>query len=111
MIQAECQCRKLHTQPYGWTPELTQLMAEIKYWRTSLKQAKGKLVNARLMYCLARALSLQLLPSSSVKAIKEQLQQKKALLRKKLGDPNRRETWLEGLAAAQATETGDGLAK
>jgi len=32
MIQAECQCRKLHTRPYGWTPDLTRMMAEIKYW-------------------------------------------------------------------------------
>ncbi len=23
MIQAEWQCRKLHTRPYGWTPKLT----------------------------------------------------------------------------------------
>jgi len=36
VLQAECQCWKLHTQPYGWTLELTQLMAEIKYWHTSL---------------------------------------------------------------------------
>jgi len=36
MLQAECQCWKLHTQPYSWTLELTQLMAEIKYWHTSL---------------------------------------------------------------------------
>jgi len=88
-----------------------QLMAEIKYWHTSLQQAKGKPVNAWLMYRLARVLSLQLLPNSSVEAIKQQLQRKKALLRKKLGDPNCRETWLEGLAAAQAVETGGDLVK
>jgi len=82
-----------------------QLMAEIKYWHTSLQQAKGKPVNAWLMYRLARVLSLQQLPNSLVKVIKQQLQRKKAPLRKKLGDPNRRETWLEGLVAAQAVET------
>jgi len=111
MIQAECQCRKLHTRPYGWTPELMQLMAEIKYWHTSLQQAEGKPVNARLMYRLVRALSVQLLPNSSVEVIKQQLQRKKALLRKKLRDPNHRETWLESLAAAQAAETGGNSAK
>jgi len=53
MIQAERQCRKLHTRPYGWTPDLTRLMAEIKYWQLSLRQVEGKPVNARLMYRLA----------------------------------------------------------
>jgi len=41
MLQAEQQCQKLHTRPYSWTPELTQLMAEIKYWCTSLQQVEG----------------------------------------------------------------------
>jgi len=36
MLQAEQQCRKLHTRPYSWTLELTKLMVEIKYWQTSL---------------------------------------------------------------------------
>jgi len=31
MLQAKCQCWNLHTQPYGWTLELTKLMAEIRY--------------------------------------------------------------------------------
>jgi len=69
MLQAECQCWKLHTQPYGWTLELTQLMAEIKYWHTSLWQAEGQQVNAWLMYHLARVLSLPLLPSTSAEYI------------------------------------------
>jgi len=37
MLQAEQQYRKLHTRPYSWTLELTKLMAEIKYWHTSLQ--------------------------------------------------------------------------
>jgi len=111
MIQAERQCRKLHTRPYGWTPELTQLMAEIKYWRFSLRQAEGKPVNARLMYRLARAFPPPQLPQISVAAIKEQLYRRKILLKKKLGDPNRRETWLESLAEAQSAETGGDPAK
>jgi len=77
MIQAECQCRKLHTCPYSWTPKLMQLMAEIKYWHTSLQQAEGKLFNARLMYHLARALSLPLLLNTLAEDIKQQLQSKK----------------------------------
>jgi len=63
------------------------------------------------MYRLAKAISQQPLPTVLVEVIKEQLQQKKAILRKKLGDPNHRETWLEGLAVAQAVETSGNLAK
>jgi len=32
MIQAEQKCWKLHTRPYGWTPELTRMMTELHYW-------------------------------------------------------------------------------
>jgi len=32
MIQAEQKCWKLHTQPYGWTLELTRMMTELWYW-------------------------------------------------------------------------------
>jgi len=35
----------------------------------------------------------------------------KTKLKQKLGDPDCREKWLEGLATAQATETGGDLAK
>jgi len=86
-------------------------MAEIKYWRLSLRQAEGKTVNARLMYRLARAFPQPQLPSASVEAIKAQIHQKHTLLRTKLGNPNRRETWLEGLADAQTAETGGDAAK
>jgi len=87
MIQAERQCRKLHTQPYGWTPDLTRLMAEIKYWQLSLRQVEGKPVNARLMYRLARAYPPQLIQRTSAALIKERLQLKKALLRKNWATP------------------------
>jgi len=88
-----------------------RLMAEIKYWHISLRQAEGKPVNAWLMYRLARVISQQLLPTVLVKAIKEQLQQKKALLQKKLCDLNCRETWLEGLVVVQAAETSSNSSK
>jgi len=35
----------------------------------------------------------------------------KAKLKQKLGDPDHREKWLEGLATAQAAETGGDPAK
>jgi len=111
MLQAERQCWKLHTRPYGWTPELTRLMAEIKYWCTSLRQVEGRPVNARLMYHLAKALSLPLHPTTTAEIIQHQLRTKKAQLKQKLGDPNCREKWLEGLAMAQAAETGGDATK
>ena len=77
MIQAEWQCRKLHTRPYGWTPELTRIKAEIKYWRYSLRQVEGRPVNTWLMYHLAKALSLPLQPNTTVEIIQHQLQTKK----------------------------------
>jgi len=58
------------------------------------------------MYCLARALLLPLLPSTSAEGIHQQLQTKKSQLRQKLGNPNHRKKWLEGLAMAQTAETG-----
>ncbi len=79
-------------------------MAEIKYWCNSLRQVEGRPVNAWLMYRLAKALSLPLLPNTTVEIIQHQLQTKKQL--KKLGD-NQREKWLEGLVAmVQAAEMG-----
>ena len=112
MLQAERQCRKLHTRPYGWTPELTRLMTELRYWRGSLRQAEGRTYNAHFLYRLATALQLPTLPpSDSTEAIRSRIAAIKAKLRRKLGDPNRRETWLEGLAAAQTAATGGDQAK
>ena len=62
------------------------------------------------MYCLAKALSLPLQPNTTVEIIQHQLQTKKTQL-KKLGDPNQREKWLEGLAMAQAAEMGGDATK
>jgi len=53
MIQAECKCWKLHTRPYRWTPELTQLMTELHYWQASLCQVEGQPYNVRFLWRLA----------------------------------------------------------
>jgi len=63
------------------------------------------------MYCLAKARSLPLLPSTTVEIIQQQLRTKEAQLKQKLGNPNCREKWLEGLAMAQSAETGCNAAK
>ncbi len=64
MIQAERKCRKLHTRPYGWTPELTRLMTEICYWRAVLRQVEGRPYNAWFLRRLAQALNLPINPAT-----------------------------------------------
>jgi len=49
MLQAKHKCRKLHTQPYGWTLELTWMMTELQYWWAALHQAEGKPYNTRFL--------------------------------------------------------------
>jgi len=112
MLQAEHKCRKLHTRPYGWTPELTQMMTELRYWQSALSQAEGKPYNARFLRRLARALELLTMqPNETGDTIRIPLKTLKEKLKQKLGDLNRWEKWLEGLATAQTAETGSDQAK
>jgi len=90
MLQAECKCRKLHTQPYGWTPELTWMMTKLQYWQLALCQAEGKPYNTRFLWCLARALELlTTTPNEMGDTIRLQLKTLKEKLKQKLGNPNR----------------------
>jgi len=54
MLKAEWQCQKLHTQPYGWMPLITQLIQSIKYWRYSWKHVMGQPYHARILYWLKK---------------------------------------------------------
>ena len=103
MLAAEQQCRKLHTRPYGWTPLVTILIQEIKYWRYAMKRAKGQSYHARILFRIRKALP-QLGDASTLltEVLKNNLLKRKAELRKQLGDPNWQQTWLEELAEAQA---------
>jgi len=65
MIQAECQCCKLHTWHYRWMLELTWLMAELHYLHGSLRQAEGRTHNAHFLYWLAHALIKPTLPPTN----------------------------------------------
>jgi len=66
MIQAEGKYRKLHTQPYGWTPELTRMMTKLWYWQLALHQAEGKPYNARFLQRLASTLELPTTPPNKM---------------------------------------------
>jgi len=112
MLQTERKCRKLHTRPYGWTPELTRMMTELQYWQSALRQVEGKPYNVRFLRRLIRALELPTRPPNETgDTIHIRLKTLKEKLKQKLGDPNRQEKWLEGLATAQTAETGGDQAK
>jgi len=99
-------------RPYRWTLELTQLMTELRYWQAVLCQVEGRPYNARFLWRLARALELPTNPTMDTgDMIQIQLKAIKAKLKQKLGDPDCREKWLEGLTTAQAVETGGDQAK
>jgi len=40
-LMAEIKCRKIKARKYGWTPELTQAIQTVLYWRGIDKQNKG----------------------------------------------------------------------
>ncbi len=63
MIQAEQRCQKLHTRPYGYKPELTWFMTEIRYWWAVLCQVEGQPYIARFLRQLAQALELPTNPT------------------------------------------------
>jgi len=112
MIQAKQKCQKLHTRPCRWTPELTRMMTELHYWQLALHQAEGRPYHARFLWQLARALELPINPTNDTgDNIKIWLKTLKEKLKKKLGDSNRWEKWLEGLATAQTAETRGDWAK
>jgi len=77
-----------------------------------LRQAEGKPYNARFLQRLARALELLTIQTNETgDTIRIQLKTLKEKQKQKLGDPNRRGKWLEGLATAQTVETGGNQAK
>jgi len=105
MLNAERQCHKLHSRPYGWTLSITILIQSIKYWRYSWTCKQGCPYHERILHWLGRALPE--LPSSedmSENEIREQLKKYKERLRRQLGDPNQCQTWLEELVEAQAKD-------
>jgi len=63
MIQAKHQFHKLHTQSYGWMPELMRLMTELQYWQGSFWQVEGQTYNAHFLHWLAHALEPPMTPS------------------------------------------------
>jgi len=87
-------------------------MTKLQYWWSVLRQAEGKPYNARFLQCLARALELPIRPPNEMgDMIRICLKTLKEKLKQKLGNPNRQEKWLEGLATAQMAETGGDQAK
>jgi len=87
-------------------------MTELYYWQAVLRQVEGWSYNARFLQRLARALELPTNPTTDTgDIIRIWLKTIKAKLKQKLGDPDCREKWLEGLTTAQAVETGGDQAK
>jgi len=87
-------------------------MTKLQYWQAALHQAEGKPYNARFLRQLAQALELlTAIPTEPGDTIRVRLKTLKDKLKQKLGNPNRREKWLEGLAMAQMAETGRDQAK
>jgi len=37
-LEAECQCKKIKTGRYSWTPELTQAIMLVLYWKAIAKR-------------------------------------------------------------------------
>jgi len=56
MLNAKCQCHKLHSCPYRWMPSITILIQSIKYWRYSWTCKQGCPYHARILHQLGRAL-------------------------------------------------------
>jgi len=84
------------------------MMTKLWYWQSVLRQAEGKPYNARFLRRLARALELPTRPPNEMgDMIQIRLKTLKEKLKQKLGNLNRQEKWLEGLA----TETGGNQAK
>jgi len=87
-------------------------MTELCYWQAVLHQVEGQPYNVRFLRRLAQALEFPTNPTMDTgDIIQIWLKTIKAKLKQKLGDPDCREKWLEGLATAQAMETGGDPAK